>query len=302
MQTGHLSEGIIPAMVTPFNAQEKLNEQALRSMTQRFVQAGVHGLFCLGTNGEFFSLSFDEKVRIAEIIVKEAGGKIPVYAGAGCAGTAETIELAKRLEATGVDALSVITPYFLAYTQQELSNHFEQVAASVSIPIVLYNIPARTSNSLQPKTVAELAQIPNIIGIKDSSGSYDTILQYIDQTPSSFSVLAGTDSLILPTLMAGGRGAIAATANVFPEAVVSIYEHWKAGRLKEAEEAQRVLRDLRGAFQLGTLPSVLKAVLNYIGVEAGPSRRPVAPLTPSADQEVRLMIERYENKGLLKRS
>ncbi|WP_123043196.1 4-hydroxy-tetrahydrodipicolinate synthase [Cohnella candidum] len=294
-----LSTGIIPAMVTPFNEREELNEPALRAMTRRLVAAGVHGLFCLGTNGEFFNLTFDEKVRIAEIIVEEAGGKVPVYAGAGCAGTAETAALAIRLEKVGVDALSVITPYFLAYTQQELISHFETVASSVSIPVILYNIPARTGNALTPKTVGQLAKVPNIIGIKDSSGSFDNILQYIDQTPDSFSVLAGTDSLILPTLMAGGKGAIAATANVFPEAVASIYEHWKAGRFAEAEEAQRVLRDLRSAFGLGTLPSVLKAVLNYIGVEAGPARRPVAPLTPAADQEVRQMVENYKRKGLL---
>ncbi|HUC93277.1 MAG TPA: 4-hydroxy-tetrahydrodipicolinate synthase [Paenibacillus sp.] len=294
-----LSTGIIPAMVTPFNEQEELNEPALRSMTRRLVNAGVHGLFCLGTNGEFFNLSFEEKARIADILVEEAGGRIPVYAGAGCSSTRETVALARRLEQSGVDALSVITPYFLSFTQQELIRHFETVAAAVSIPVILYNIPSRTGNALSPKTVGQLAQIPNIIGIKDSSGSFDNILQYIDQTPESFSVMAGTDSLILPSLMAGGKGAIAATANVFPEAVASIYEHWKAGRFEQAEEAQRVLRDLRSAFSLGTLPSVLKAVLNYIGVEAGPSRLPVAPLTPAADEEVRRMVEKYRQRGLL---
>ncbi|SFE77547.1 4-hydroxy-tetrahydrodipicolinate synthase [Paenibacillus algorifonticola] len=294
-----LAKGIIPAMVTPFDEQEELNEQALCLMVERFTEAGVHGLFCLGTNGEFFSLSFEEKVRIAETIVRESKGRVPVYAGAGCASTLETVRLAKRLQEAGVDALSVITPYFLAFTQQELIYHFEQVAAAVTIPVVLYNIPARTGNALQPKTVAELAKIPNIIGIKDSSGSFDTILQYIDQTPDSFSVMAGTDSLILPTLMAGGSGAIAATANVFPAQVAAIYEHFQAERYWEAEEAQRVLRDLRSAFALGTLPSVLKAVLNEIGVPAGPSRRPVAPLTPAAFSEVKQMIEKYRQQGLL---
>jgi 4-hydroxy-tetrahydrodipicolinate synthase len=292
-------EGIIPAMVTPFDRDEQLNEPALKEMTVRFVQAGVHGLFCLGTNGEFFSLTFDEKVRVAEIVAEASEGKVPVYAGAGCTSTAETIRLAQRLEAVGVQALSVITPYFLTYTQEELFRHFAQVAEATALPIVLYNIPARTSNALQPKTVARLAALPNIVGIKDSSGSFDTILQYIEQTPSSFAVLAGSDSLILATLMAGGKGAIAATANVFPETVVAIYENWMQGRYEQAEEAQRVLRDLRDAFTLGTLPSVLKAFLNRMGVPAGPSRSPAGPLSQQADNEMQLILAKYERQGLL---
>lgn len=294
------AEGIIPAMVTPFDEREELNEEALRQMAARLLDAGVHGLFCLGTNGEFYSLSFEEKVRVAEILVEETKGRAPVYAGAGCASTAETVRLAKRLEETGVDALSVITPYFLSYTQQELIYHFEKVAEATRLPVVLYNIPARTSNALQPKTVARLAEIPNIVGIKDSSGSFDNILQYLEQTPPEFAVLAGTDSLILSTLMAGGKGAIAATANVFPSEVAAIYERFKEGRYMEAEEAQRVLRDLRGSFSLGTLPSVLKAVLNRIGVPAGPSRRPVAPLTPQAEQELNAVLVKYERKGWIR--
>lgn len=292
-------EGIIPAMVTPFQDDEELNETALREMVGRFVDAGVHGLFCLGTNGEFFSLSFDEKVRITEIIVEEAGGRLPVYVGAGCISTAETIRLARRLEAAGADALSLITPSFLAFSQQELLLHYQRVAHATSLPVVLYNIPARTGNSLLPATVARLAETPNIVGIKDSSGSYDTILQYIERTPESFAVLAGTDSLILPTLMAGGKGAIAATANVFPEQVVAIFNSWKEGDFTRAEEAQRVLRAIRGAFGLGTLPSVLKALLNKMGVPAGPARQPVEPLSPQAEQELERIYNQYRLQGFI---
>jgi len=293
------TEGIIPAMITPLDQQEQINEAAIRSLVNRFVSAGVHGLFCLGTNGEFFTLTNDEKLRVASIVIEEAAGRLPVYVGAGCTSTAETIQLTKQLEAAGADALSIITPYFLSYTQQELLVHYQSIAAATELPIVLYNIPARTSNALQPKTVAKLAAIPNIVGIKDSSGSFDTILQYIEQTPDSFSVLAGTDSLILSTLMAGGRGAIASTANIFPEQVVAIYECWKKGDYTGAEEAQRVLRAIRNAFQLGTLPSVLKAFANKIGLPAGPARKPVLALTPEAEQELQLVYEYYVSQGLL---
>lgn len=294
-----IAEGIIPAMVTPFDRNEQLNESALREMTTRFIQAGVHGLFCLGTNGEFFALTYEEKVRIAEIVVESSQGKVPVYAGAGCTSTAETIRLARRMEAAGVQALSVITPYFLTYTQEELFRHFAQVAEATTLPIILYNIPARTSNGLQPRTVARLAALPNIVGIKDSSGCLETIKQYIEQAPSSFGVLAGADSLILATLREGGKGAVTATANVLPGTAVAIYENWKEGRYEQAEEAQRVLSDLSGSVALGTLPSVLKAFLNRMGVPAGPSRSPVGPLSQSAEHELNLIYAKYEKQGLL---
>ncbi|WP_275983466.1 4-hydroxy-tetrahydrodipicolinate synthase [Paenibacillus hamazuiensis] len=298
-----IPKGIIPAMVTPFTEEYKLNEPALRQMVNKFIDAGVHGLFGLGTNGEFFSLTGEEKIRIAEIVVDEVKGRVPVYIGAGGISTEETVRLTKKLEEIGVDAVSVITPYFLTFTQKELLDHYKTLADSTSLPIVLYNIPARTGNHLQAGTVKELSKLPNIVGIKDSSGSYDHILAYIQETdPETFSVLAGTDSLILSTLMAGGQGAIASTANVFPEEVVSIYSHWKQGELAKAEKAQRVLRSLRSAFALGTLPSVLKEVLNMIGVPAGPSRKPVGELSAEVKGQLEKMVQTYREQGFLKQA
>jgi 4-hydroxy-tetrahydrodipicolinate synthase len=291
--------GIIPAMVTPFDTNQNIDEPALRQLVRRLIKANVHGLFCLGTNGEFFSLTADEKLRVAEIVIEEAKGRLPVYVGAGCAGTKETAWLAARLEQMGADALSIITPYFLTFTQQELIGHYRTVADATGLPIILYNIPARTGNSLQPQTVSELSKVPSIVGIKDSSGSFDTILQYLEQVDADFAVLAGTDSLILPTLMAGGHGAIAATANVFPEVVRSIYDLWLQGNPEEAELSQRKLRALRNAFSLGTLPSVLKEVMNLIGLPAGEPRLPVQPLTMSARDELKSIMDRYREEGLV---
>jgi len=199
----------------------------------------------------------------------------------------------------GVDALSVITPYFLTFTQKELIDHYKTLADSTPLPILLYNIPARTANALQPATVAELSKIPNIVGIKDSSGSYDNILQYMDAAGADFSVLAGTDSLILSTLLAGGKGAIAATANLFPGLAVSIYENWKKGDIEEAEVSQRKLRAIRSAFQWGTLPSVLKEAMNMAGLSAGPCRMPVGPLTEERRESLRQVMQHYFDQGLL---
>ncbi|HZG76024.1 MAG TPA: 4-hydroxy-tetrahydrodipicolinate synthase [Paenibacillus sp.] len=284
-------EGIIPAMVTPLREDQTLNEAMLRRLVRRYIAAGVHGLFCLGTNGEFFSLSFEEKLRVTEIVVEEAGGRIPVYAGTGCVSTEETIRLTSEALRVGADGASVITPYFLSFTQQELKDHFLRVADAVAMPLILYNIPGRTGNSLQPATVEALSKVPNIVGIKDSSGQFDNLLQYISFSGPDFGVLAGTDSLILPSLLAGGDGAIAATANVFPEIAVSVYDNWKQGKYEEASEAQGRLNAFRSVLSMGTLPSVLKEAMGLVGYDVGPARSPVAPLDGAQRQRLKEVLD-----------
>lgn len=294
-----MPQGIIPALITPFTPEQELDEAGLRLLARRLIDAGVHGLFCLGTNGEFFSLTFDEKVKIAEIVLDEAAGRVPVYVGAGAVGTEETKRLAVRLERAGVDALTVIAPYFLSFTQKELADHFRRVADATALPVLLYNIPSNTGNALQPETVSALARVPNIVGIKDSSGSFDTILRFLESADDQFSVLAGTDSLILPTLMAGGKGAVAATANLLPRVVVDIYEKWKQAKYAEAEMAQRQLRALRSMFKLGTLPSVLKEAMSMAGLPAGPARWPVGPITDEAREILISVVNEYKMLQLL---
>jgi 4-hydroxy-tetrahydrodipicolinate synthase len=272
-------EGIIPAMITPFTQNDEIDEQAIRLLVNRFIEAGAHGIFCLGTNGEFFSLTYDEKVRIAEIVMDEVSGRIPIYMGTGGITTRDVVKLSREMERIGINALSVITPYFLPFSQKELLQHYKTLSDSTSLPILLYNIPARTGVSLEPKTVAELSELPNIVGIKDSSGSFENILQYIERTHPEFSVLAGTDSLILWTLLAGGKGAIAATANIAPSLVVSIYEHWRKGELTEAHQLQNQLRTVRNAIQKGTLPAALKEAMNVLGLSVGRARDPVSEVS-----------------------
>ena len=293
------AKGIIPAIVTPFTATEEINEQALRQLVRRMLKGGVHGIFALGTNGEFFALSFEEKVQVAQIVVDEVAGKVPVYLGAGGVTTRETIALAQAFEKIGADALSVITPWFLPFTQAEMQVHFTRLAAATNLPIVLYNIPARAGTALNPDTVAQLSKIDNIVGIKDSSGSFDNILKYIAATDKSFSVLAGTDSLILPGLMSGGQGAIAATANLLPEVVVSVYNHFLAGDYAKAQEAQAYLAPIRNLFASGTLPSVLKESLNMTGIPVGPARRPVAPISDKVRADLLKVLQGYAAAGLV---
>ena len=267
-------QGIIAAMVTPMDKTEAVNLSELRRQTERLITAGLHGLFCLGTNGEAYVLEEKEKLEIIRCVVEQANGRLPVLAGTGCVSTTASIALAKEAERLGADALSVISPWFAAASQEELYRHFMTVADSVQIPVFLYNIPARTGVNLSVDTVRRLAQAGNIAGIKDSSGNFDQILQYIEATPSDFTVLSGNDSLVLWTLQAGGKGGICGIANLFPETMVSIYELWRQGRFEEAKKVQDSIRAIRNLFRLGNPNTIVKLAANLLGQPVGPCRRP----------------------------
>lgn len=199
-------KGIITPILTPMNPDETVNLEVLRQQIERLIEGGVHGIFPIGTNGEAYALSFDEKLAIIETCVDQVKGRVPVYAGTGCITTRETIELSKRAADLGADILSIITPSFAVASQKEMYDHYVEVAKHVDVPIVLYNIPARTGNKLLPETVAKLAKdVDVIMGAKDSSGDWDNLQAYIRLTQDldkGFKVLSGNDSLILKSLQA----------------------------------------------------------------------------------------------------
>lgn len=276
-------QGIIPALLTPFDGDESINEAEYRAHAERMLAANVDGIFAGGTNGEFFALSFDEKLRIAELAIETANGTVPVYAGTGAITTAETIALSKAAEGIGVDALSVIAPYFAAASQDELYDHYKKVAESVQLPILIYNIPARTGNGILPSTVARLAEVENIVGVKDSSGNFDLILQFIEGTRGKdFSVLAGNDSLILWTLMAGGAGAITGICNIYPETLVGIYQAWLAGDFEHARELQDSIRPIRRCLAEGNPNTIVKRAVEMCGYPVGSCRAPFNQVSANA--------------------
>ncbi|HWQ61708.1 MAG TPA: dihydrodipicolinate synthase family protein, partial [Negativicutes bacterium] len=232
-----------------------------------------------------YALNREEKLAIIKTVVDEARGRVPVYAGTGCIRTKETIELSLKAKELGVDALSIVSPYYVAVSQDDLYDYFSEIAVAVDLPIVLYNIPARTGNNIDYKTVKKLAKYENIVGIKDSSGNFDNTLRYIENTDKRLSVLAGNDSLILWTLLAGGSGAVAGTSNVFPELVVSVYKLWQEGRIEEAREAQFKIRPFRDVMAMGNPNSVVKRAVNLMGYSVGPARKPVSGTTSQALDE-----------------
>jgi 4-hydroxy-tetrahydrodipicolinate synthase len=286
-------KGIIPAMVTPLDEKEELNERALRQLTQYLIEGGVHGLFPVGSQGEFFALDYEEKVRVMEIVAEETQGRIPVYAGTGAITTREAIRLTQAAESIGIQAVSIITPFFLAPNQDELHDHFAAIAKATKIPILLYNNPGRTGGvKISPELAVKLSQIDNIVGIKDSSGDMTVTAEYIRRTDSKkFSVLAGRDTMIYATLCYGGTGSITATGNVCPKLVSEIYEAFMRGDHKKSLEAQYQLAPLRVAFDLGSFPVVIKEALDMIGIPAGPSRSPVKGLPKDKKEELRKVLQ-----------
>ncbi|HLB63968.1 MAG TPA: 4-hydroxy-tetrahydrodipicolinate synthase [Anaerolineales bacterium] len=271
--------GIIPAMVTPLTADDAINERALRRLANHLIDGGCHALFAIGSQGEFWAFSAEEKQRVWEIVVAEARGRVPVYAGTAAVTTREAIALTRLAEKAGADAVSVLTPYFISPNDNELFDHYKAIAESTTLPVLLYSNPARTGVRLSTSLVARLAEVPNIVGIKDSTGDLELAAEYIRTAPEKFSVLMGRDTLIYAGLLYGAKGAIAATANVKPRLVADIYDKFLAGDLEGARRAQRALAPLRLAFSWGTFPVVIKEALDLMGMEGGPSRSPVGPLT-----------------------
>ncbi|KPI46197.1 dihydrodipicolinate synthase [Clostridioides difficile] len=287
-------KGIICAMITPFDENQNINPQATCELIDYLIDKGVYGLFILGTNGECHVLTDDEKVEFAKIVINHTNNRVPVFVGTGGNSTREVITLSKRMEEIGANALSIITPYFVTPTQQELILHYKSIADSVNLPIMMYNMPGKTGINIEPDSVRELSKIKNIVGIKDSSGRLDNMKAYIEAIEGEdFSVFSGSDSLILDSLKAGGKGAVAATANFLTEIDIAIYENFMNGDLEKAQEAQNSIEELRRILKLGTIPSVIKKTVVLNGINVGTARLPVTEPTGESLEEIKQVVENY---------
>ena len=289
--------GIIPPVATPMQANEDLDLPRLRWFLDHLIESGVHGVFVLGTNSEFYALDESEKQQVIATAVEHVRGRVPVYAGTGAESTREAVRLTRMAEKEGVQGVSVITPYFVAPSQQEIADHYRRVAESTSLPVVLYNNPATCGGvKIDVDTVARLADVPNILAIKDSSGDLQNTNEMIRAVPERFSVLMGRDTLIYPAMIFGARGAVPATGNIAPRVLVDIYESFVRGDHAAAKAAQLRLNPIRMSLTLGTAPGGVKAALALMGMSIGPCRAPVGPLSPEKQQKMRAILD---DAGLL---
>ncbi len=275
--------GIIPPVATPMKDNEDLDLPRLRTFLDELIGCAVHGVFVLGTNSEFYALDEAEKQQVVATAVEHVNGRVPVFAGTGAETTRETVRLTRMAEKEGAQGVSVITPYFIMPSQQEIFDHYRRIAESTSLPVVLYNNPATCGGlKIDVDTVARLAEIPNILGIKDSSGDLQNTNEYLRAVPDRFSVMMGRDTLIYPALVFGAKGAVPATGNIAPKILVAIYEAFMRGDHAASLAAQRQLNPVRLSLTLGTAPGGVKAALQLLGTPIGPCRSPVGPL--SADK------------------
>ncbi|QQO10736.1 4-hydroxy-tetrahydrodipicolinate synthase [Breznakiella homolactica] len=288
-----IPRGIIPAVVTPMTPDEQVDHAALRRIIRFLLEGGVHGIFVIGTTGEFYAMTQDEKRALIETTVDETAGKVPVYAGTGAITTKECIALTKMAESCGVDAVSILTPMFISPSQDDLYEHYRIIASETELPIILYNNVPRTGVTISAGTVEKLSRIPNIVGIKDSSGDFTLTAEYIRLTRyrKEFAVLQGRDTQILAGLQYGATGAIAACANVAPRLCCEIYDRFQAGDYAGSLEAQFALAPLRLAFNIGTFPAVIKEALNMLGLNIGGCVKPIRDLLPNEKAELQSIMK-----------
>jgi len=290
--------GIIPPVVTPMNADESLDSDGLRRHIDYLLGFGVHGIFVLGTTGEFYALDEGEKQAVVAAAVGHVDGRVPVFAGTGAETTREVVRLTRMAEKEGADGVSVITPYFLKPTQAELVDHFRRVAESTALPVVLYNNPATCGGvSIEPDTVAKLAELPNVVGIKDSSGDLQNTIEIIRRVPDRFAVLNGRDTLICAALVFGAKGAIPASCNIAPDLCVGIYESFARGDLTAARAFQDRLHPIRLALALGTGNGAVKEAMALLGRPTGPNRGPISPLSAEKRAKLKEILDRAGVRG-----
>ncbi|MEN0608825.1 dihydrodipicolinate synthase family protein [Klebsiella grimontii] len=286
--------GVLTAIVTPFTAEGAVNIPALKQQVQRQLAAG-NGIFFGGTNGEFFVLNEAEKVAVAKACVEEVAGRAPVVAHIGEVSTRETIRLGQQIEKLGVDAVSVITPWFVPLTQDELISHYTAIADALSVPIFLYNIPARTGNTIEPQTARVLARHANIIGVKDSAGSYESLTGFLDAARgiANFDVLNGPDSLIHQGFIDGCSACISGLANVAPKEINAIWARFNAGDIDGSRHAQESVTGLRtDLYKVAFSPAAVKKALQLMGFAVGDSRYAVS-FTPAQCEQIKDIIARY---------
>jgi 4-hydroxy-tetrahydrodipicolinate synthase len=288
-------EGILPALVTPFTDDGKtVDEERLRALVNRCIELGVHGVVPCGTTGEFVNLTTDEKKRVIKVVVDEVNGRVPVVAGTGASGTDQAVEMTKYAKDVGADAALIVTPFYLKPADRGIYEHYYTIASQVDLPIILYNIPQCTGLPLPWQMVEDLAQISNIVGVKDSSGQLSFILAVLEKVRDKINVLCGHDEVVVAALAAGCSGAILASANVIGDILVQIYNYVKNGELQKARElqykVQKIARIIAGSGAVGT-----KEALNMMKIKVGPVRKPLSvggELTYEAKEELRLDLEK----------
>lgn len=283
-------EGAMTAMVTPFDKEGKVDEEGLRENVRFQIKKGVHGLVPVGTTGECATLSYEEHNRVVDVVVDAAKGKVPVLAGTGSNSTWEATMLTKHAKEVGADGALLVVPYYNKPTQAGLYQHYKRIAEEVDLPQVIYNIPSRTSLNMLPETMAKLAKVKNIVGVKEASGDLKQIARIIELAGKEFSVISGDDPLTLEIMKLGGVGIISVTSNLVPDKLVKMIDSFRSGDVQTAKRINDELAPLFKALFIETNPGPAKMAMNWMGMAAGGLRLPLVELEPENQEKLRKVL------------
>lgn len=286
-------EGVMVAIVTPFTGGQ-VDEKAYRNLISFQIENGISAIVPCGTTGESTTLSHDEHHKVIEICIDEVNGRVPVLAGTGSNSTKEAISLTKHAKKAGADGVLMVSPYYNKPTQEGIYQHFKAVADEVDIPIVLYNIPGRTGSNITPQTMARLAQIKNIVGVKEASGDLNQMGQVIELCGPDFTVVSGDDSLTLPLLAIGGKGVISVAGQIVPRRMSDMYNAWKSGDPNKARELFMSLFPLFRAMFIETNPIPVKTALGMMGMIDPEMRLPMCKMSEENQAKLKDVLRKYD--------
>ncbi|NLW08238.1 MAG: 4-hydroxy-tetrahydrodipicolinate synthase [Firmicutes bacterium] len=287
---------VLTAMVTPFNEEGNVDYEAAGKLARRLVENGSDGMVVAGTTGESPTLSMEEKLKLFATVVEAVGGKAVVIAGTGTNNTQQSVELTKEAEKTGVDGIMAVAPYYNKPPQEGLYRHYRAIAEATSLPVMVYNVPGRTAVNICPSTMARLAEIDNIIALKEASGNLNQAAEMVRVLPKNFLVYSGDDSMTLPILSVGGVGVVSVASHLVGRQIASMINDYLQGEVEKAARAHNELLPLFKALFLTTNPIMVKAALNLLGVNVGPTRLPLVEATAA---ELDALKEALRGLGLL---
>lgn len=287
---------LITAMVTPFNDQMEVDYQRAEELAEHLAANGSQSIVVAGTTGESPTLSVEEKEKLFQTVVQAVKGKASVIAGSGSNSTEQSIEITRRAEAAGVDGVMLVVPYYNKPPQEGLYLHFKKIAESTGLPVMLYNVPGRTSVNLSAQITIRLAQMDNVFAIKEASGDLEQISQIINETPEGFSVYSGDDSMTLPIMSIGGYGVVSVAGHIIGEKIKDMIDAFASGNVGQAAALHRQLMPIFKGMFISTNPIPVKTSLNLLGKNVGPVRLPLIEMTVEQQESLKAILK---NAGLL---
>lgn len=286
-------EGLYVAMVTPFTKAGEINEDKIREQVRFHIEAGTHGLVPCGTTGETPTFSREEHRRVIEVVVEEAAGRLKVVPGTGTNSTTKTVASTQMAKEVGADGALVVTPYYNKPPPSGLVRHYATVARETGLPIVMYNVPGRTGTNMLPGTVAELAEIENIVGIKEASGDISQMTEVILRAGDKIALLSGDDAMTMPSMAVGGKGVVSVIGNILPRDMLAMVEAARRGDWDTARDWHHRLFDLCNAIFYETNPIPVKTAMNLLGWDVGEVRSPLAPMQPANVKRLKAAMKAY---------